>query len=156
MIIIYTDGSCTSNPGGPGGAAWIVKSAKRTVKRAQGYRATTSNRMELAAAVGALRATGRNNCVTVRSDSAYLVNCFRQGWWRRWERNGWHTSEGKPVKNRDLWEELLKLVRGRCVAFEHVKGHGGDLLNEECDRMAREAAADPWLEDEGYVKTKDD
>lgn len=72
----------------------------------------------------------------VRCDSSYVVECFRQGWWKRWQENGWRNSKRQPVGNRALWEELLELTAVHAVDWVKVKGHGDDELNERCDRLA--------------------
>ncbi|MGH9066316.1 MAG: ribonuclease H family protein, partial [Acidimicrobiales bacterium] len=80
--------------------------------------------------------------VEVRSDSTYVVNCFRQRWWAGWERRGWRNAAGKPVANQDLWRPLVETVRARGqVGFSWVKGHSGDPFNELVDRLAVEAAS---------------
>jgi ribonuclease HI len=81
--------------------------------------------------------------ILVRSDSAYVVNCFLQRWWVGWQRRNWRNSQGKPVANRDLWEPLLALALGSAssVRFEWVKGHSGDRWNDVVDELANTAAA---------------
>lgn len=91
--------------------------------------------MELQAALEAIRALPEP--LTVVSDSAYVVNCFKAGWWKGWHRNNWLNSARKPVANRDLWEPLIELVLARDdVTFRWIKGHSGDPLNEQADRLA--------------------
>jgi ribonuclease HI len=97
--------------------------------------------MELTAAIEALRQLRRPCRVRLHSDSAYLVNCFRQRWFDAWRRNGWKTRDGKPVENRDLWEELLRLAEIHRIEWVKVAGHSGDPLNERADRLARSAIA---------------
>ena len=96
--------------------------------------------MELTAALEALRALG-NSDVEIVSDSTYVVNCFRDGWWRNWRRNGWRNSQRKPVANVDLWEPLIDLVESGSVSFTWVKGHSGDPMNDLVDRSAVEASS---------------
>jgi len=135
---IYTDGACSGNPG-PGGWAWAVIGGPW----ASGAEAhTTNQRMELTAALEALRALGPGgDDLEVVSDSTYVVNCFRDRWWAGWERRGWRNSQGKPVANRDLWEPLVRLVRDRGgVEFRWVKGHAADPGNDLVDALAVEAA----------------
>jgi len=96
--------------------------------------------MELTAALEALRALG-NSDVEIVSDSTYVVNCFRDGWWRNWRRNGWRNSQRKPVANVDLWEPLIDLVESGSVSFTWVKGHSGDPMNDLVDRLAVEASS---------------
>jgi len=90
-----------------------------------------------------LRALGATEGpVLVKSDSTYVVNCFRDKWWEGWLRRGWRNAAGKPVANQDLWEPLLEaaLESGRSVRFAWVKGHSGDLMNDRVDLLAVEAA----------------
>jgi ribonuclease HI/uncharacterized phage-like protein YoqJ len=133
--IVYTDGACSGNPG-PGGWAWAVPDGPF----ASGAEPKTTNqRMELTAALDAVRSIG--GPLEVVSDSTYLVNCFRDRWWEGWIARGWLTSQRKPVVSRDLWEPLVEEVRRRRIAFRWVKGHSGDRWNDLVDRLAVEAAA---------------
>jgi ribonuclease HI len=97
--------------------------------------------MEVTAVMRALQAL--EGPLLVMSDSTYVVNCFRDRWWEGWRRRGWRNTAGKPVANRDLWEQLLALVldSGRPVRFRWVKGHSGDAMNDRVDLLATEAAA---------------
>jgi ribonuclease HI len=132
-IVVFTDGACSGNPG-PGGWAWAV--APDGTRRGSGGEASTTNqRMELTAVLVALREVGTSG-VEVVSDSTYVVNCFRDGWWRNWRRNGWKNSQRKPVANVDLWEPLIDLVDGSDVQFRWVKGHSGDPMNDLVDALA--------------------
>ena len=101
---------------------------------------TTNQRMELQAVLEALRTL--DGPVEVMSDSTYVVNCFRDGWYRSWLRKGWRNSARKPVANRDLWEPLVGLYLDRSdeISLRWVKGHGGDQWNEAADQLAVEAA----------------
>ena len=74
--------------------------------------------------------------IEIVSDSTYVVNCFRDGWWKRWERNGWRNSKRQPVANDDLWRPLIELVKSHNVEFRWVKGHSGDPMNDLVDRLA--------------------
>ena len=134
--VVYTDGSCLGNPG-PGGWAWAVPGGPYASGAEQ---PTTNQRMEVMAVVRALDALG--GPLRVMSDSAYVVNCFRDRWWEGWRRRGWRNASGKPVANRDLWEPLLDLALegGRPVRFDKVKGHSGDRMNDWVDALAVEAA----------------
>jgi ribonuclease HI len=128
--VVYTDGACRGNPG-PGGWAWAVPGGAW----ASGYDAATTNqRMEITAAWRAVEALP--GPVHVVSDSTYVVNCFRDGWWRGWIDRGWKNSKKEPVANRDLWEPFVELVRTRDVTFDWVKGHGDDPMNDLVDRLA--------------------
>jgi ribonuclease HI len=130
--LVYTDGACSGNPG-PGGWAWAVEDGRQA---SGGDPATTNQRMEIQAALEAVRAIPDSPLVVV-SDSTYVVNCFRDGWWRGWQARGWVTSAKKPVVSRDLWEPLVELVNDRGdVTFRWVKGHSGDPMNDLVDRLA--------------------
>jgi ribonuclease HI len=131
---VWTDGACSGNPG-PGGWAW----ATRDGRQASGAAAMTTNqRMEIQAALEAV--TALPGPLVVVSDSTYVVNCFRDGWWRGWLARGWVNSAKKPVANRDLWEPLVALVEERGdVDFRWVKGHSGDSMNDLVDQLAVEA-----------------
>ena len=95
--------------------------------------------MELTAAIEGLAAIPGRRRVRLHSDSAYVVNCFRDRWWERWERNGWLGTARKPVTNRDLWERLLAETRRHDVVWVKVAGHSGEALNERVDALARAA-----------------
>ena len=103
--------------------------------------ATTNQRMELKAALEAVKAFQGE--IIIFSDSTYVVNCFRDRWWEGWLRRGWVNSAKKPVKNRDLWEPLIEIYRERDnISFSWVKGHSGDRWNDEADRLAVQAGAE--------------
>ena len=132
---VWTDGACSGNPG-PGGWAWATKDGRQA---SGGEPSTTNQRMEIRAALEAV--TALDGPLVVVSDSTYVVNCFRDGWWRGWLSRGWVNSAKKPVANRDLWEPLVTAVRDRGdVTFRWVKGHSGDPMNDLVDRLAVEAA----------------
>ncbi|MBO8173365.1 MAG: ribonuclease HI [Bacillaceae bacterium] len=134
-VTIYTDGACSGNPG-PGGWAAVLMYGDH-VKEITGYEEnTTNNRMELKAAVEALKMLKEPCQVTLYSDSAYLVNCFQQGWYKNWIKNGWKNSKKQPVENQDLWKELLKLMEKHDVTFAKVKGHADNKWNNRCDELA--------------------
>jgi len=102
---------------------------------------TTNQRMEVTAVLEAVRALSGERGLVVMSDSAYVVNCFRDRWWEGWLARGWRNAQRKPVANRDLWEPLLELYRASGdIAFRWVKGHSGDPMNEMADRLAVQAA----------------
>ncbi|HEX6569255.1 MAG TPA: ribonuclease H [Acidimicrobiales bacterium] len=134
-VTVFTDGACLGNPG-PGGWAW----ARPGGSFASGAEPRTTNqRMEITAAFEAVKA--HPGPLEVVSDSTYVVNCFRDRWWEGWIRRGWKNTARKPVANRDLWEPLVDLVRGRGdVTFRWVKGHSGHRMNDLVDALAVEAA----------------
>jgi ribonuclease HI len=137
-VIIYTDGACSKNPGPGGWGAVLIYGEK--IKEISGGEATTTNqRMELQAVIEALKQLKMPCKAKVHSDSAYIINCFKQRWYVNWERNGWVNSKKEPVSNRDLWEELLRLYRTHDVEWVKVKGHAGVQWNERCDELARGA-----------------
>ena len=107
---------------------------------AGGERSTTNQRMEITAVLEALRTLGGRDgtprAVRVVSDSTYVINCFRDGWWKRWEANGWRNAKKQPVANADLWRPLIELVEANDVSFGWVKGHSGDRLNDLVDGLA--------------------
>ena len=137
-MVLYTDGACTGNPGPGGWAALIIDAGKERIVTG-GAAQTTNQRMELMAAVGGLAAIPAGRRVRLHSDSAYIVNCFRDRWYERWERAGWKNAQKQPVANRDLWERLLAEARRHDVVWVKVTGHAGEPLNERVDRLAREA-----------------
>lgn len=135
-VEIYTDGACSGNPG-PGGWAAVLLYGDKKKEIFGGEAHTTNQRMEMKAAVEALRALKYPCRVNLYSDSAYLVNAFNQGWLKKWQSNGWKTMQKKPVENQDLWEELLTLSKKHQVKFIKVKGHSDNLYNNRCDELAR-------------------
>ena len=146
-IRIFTDGSCLSNPGGPGGFGSMILLPDGTEVQISGREVrTTNNRMELMAALSALDYV-EQNCISdmitdiaVVTDSRYLQNAFDKKWIKRWKTNGWVTSTGSPVQNQDLLEILDWLVDKLNVRFIWVKSHNGNKLNETVDRLAVEEA----------------
>jgi len=140
VVVIYTDGACSGNPG-PGGWAWAC-APEGEPHGAGGAPRTTNQRMEVQAVLEALRAHADlpPGSVTIVSDSTYVVNCFRDRWWVKWQANGWKNSKREPVANRDLWEPLVALVQELRPTFRWVKGHSGDKLNDIVDGLAVAAA----------------
>ena len=136
MIRIYTDGACSGNPG-PGGWACILMDATHSKKLSGGSNRTTNNQMELTAVIQALKALKRpKEPVVVYTDSKYVCDAFNLRWIDGWISNGFVSSSGKPVKNRNLWMELIPLAYKYQVEFRWVKGHDGNTFNEEVDRLA--------------------
>ncbi len=145
-LFAYTDGACSGNPGPGGWGALMIAREGDTVLRERelngGERETTNNRMELLAAIAALEALSRPSKITIVTDSAYVKNGVT-GWIHGWKRNGWRTSNKKPVKNVDLWERLDKAQHRHDVTWEWVKGHAGHPENERADELAR-AGMEPF------------
>lgn len=137
-VILYTDGACSGNPG-PGGWAAILRYQGHEKVLTGAEPKTTNNRMELMAVLQGLKALKRPVAVDIYSDSAYVVNAFEQGWIERWQRNGWRTSRGTDVENRDLWEAILREWKRHKVRFIKVRGHAEDVLNHRADALAVQA-----------------
>ena len=142
-VIIYTDGGASPNPG-LGGWAAILYSPKNGSEREiyGGENDTTNNRMELTAAIRALEALKVPCEVDLHTDSAYLQNAFVKRWLYNWKRNGWRTSGGSDVLNRDLWEELDRLTQIHRVHWHWVKGHSDDERNNRCDELVHIARSE--------------
>ena len=144
---IHTDGACSGNPG-PGGFAAIIEVGEHGESRftvTGGDPDTTNNRMELSAVTEAVRLLNsqsdlRHSHLIIYSDSQYIVNAFNDNWIESWKRKGWRTAKKQPVANKDLWEALLRELSPHPTKFVWVKGHSGDPMNEECDRLAVEQA----------------
>jgi ribonuclease HI len=138
-VDIFTDGACSGNPG-PGGWGALLRAGERELEISGGEPMTTNQRMELRAAVEGLKALKRPSRARLHSDSAYLVNCFRDGWWKKWAANGWKNAAKKPVANDDLWRELVRLNELHEVEWIKVAGHSGHPENDRVDLLARRAA----------------
>ncbi len=139
-VTVYSDGACSGNPGPGGWAAIVVEDgAERVVSGAEAR--TTNQRMELTAAVEGLAAISEHRRVDLYTDSAYVMNCFRDRWYEKWEKNGWLGAGKKPVTNRDLWERLIAETRRHDVTWHKVRGHSGDVMNDRVDALARGAIA---------------
>lgn len=136
MLKIYTDGACSGNPG-PGGWGVHVINGEVIDDYKGGEPNTTNNRMELMAAIEALKNTTADDKIQLYTDSTYVKNGLNQ-WIKNWKRNGWRTASKKPVKNKDLWIELDQLAAHRTVEWFWVKGHAGDPGNERADELARQ------------------
>ena len=138
-VEIYTDGACRGNPGKGGWGAVLVYNG-REKELSGGERETTNNRMELTAAIKALRQLREPCEVTLTSDSKYLIDAITKGWVKSWKSKGWKKSDGSKALNVDLWEELLPLLETHKVTFVWVKGHDGHPYNERCDKLATDFA----------------
>ena len=134
-VTIFTDGACSGNPG-PGGYAAILRYKEQEKEIFGALKETTNNRMELTAVIMALKTLKEPCEVEIFSDSKYVVDSFKKGWIDNWQKNGWKTSNRKPVLNVDLWKELLILLKVHDVTFFWVKGHKAHPENERCDSLA--------------------
>lgn len=154
-VIIHTDGACKGNPG-PGAYGAVLVCGKHRREISAGYRLTTNNRMELRAAIAALELLTEPCEVELHSDSKYLVHAIREKWLDGWQRRGWRTSDKKPVKNQDLWQQLLAAMAPHKIHWHWVKGHAGHAENERCDQLANQAVAAGSLEsDRGFAEGGD-
>ena len=135
QVTIYTDGACDPNPGIGGWAAILLfNDIERELTG--GNRESTNNRMELTAVIEALKQLKEPCAVTLITDSEYVKNAFTQGWLKNWIARGWKTADKKPVKNQDLWQELVTQTALHELEWRWVRGHNGDELNDRCDQLA--------------------
>ncbi|GLV47750.1 ribonuclease H [Thermus sp. LT1-2-5] len=138
-VELFTDGASLGNPG-PGGWAALLRHEGRERLLSGSEPCTTNNRMELKAAVEGLLALKEPCAVDLYTDSRYLERAFAERWLEKWQKNGWRTAEGTPVKNQDLWKALLAAMAPHRVRFHWVKGHAGHPENARVDREARRQA----------------
>ena len=137
ILHIYTDGACRGNPGTGGWGAWLVYN--QTEKELYGFSAdTTNNIMELTAVIEALKSLKRKCPIIITTDSTYVKNGITT-WIHNWKVKGWRTANKKPVKNKDLWQELDKLSENHTITWKWVRGHTGHIGNERADELANEA-----------------
>lgn len=134
VVEIFTDGACRGNPG-PGGWAALIRHGEREKEISGGEEATTNNRMELTAAIKALEALRRPCRVRLHTDSQYVRDGITR-WIHGWLRNGWRTADRKPVKNSELWQQLLAAAERHRVEWHWVKGHSGHPENDRVDALA--------------------
>jgi ribonuclease HI len=139
QVEIFTDGACKGNPG-PGGWGAIIRFGEHEKELSGGEASTTNNRMELLAAIRGLEALKRPCRVRLYTDSIYVRDGITK-WVHGWKRNGWKTADRKPVKNAELWQELIDAASSHEVEWNWVKGHSGHPENERADRLACDAAA---------------
>lgn len=144
--VIYTDGSCKGK-GRAGGWAYVILHDGDIITKDCGkVLDTTNQQMELTAAINGIKAAlklvdnRKTESFIVYSDSAYLVNCYTDSWWQKWINNGWINSKNEPVKNAELWNELIPYFNSRSFTFAKVAGHSGIYYNEMCDKMAQGVA----------------
>ena len=138
MITIYTDGSCLNNPGNGGWAA-IININDEIKKISGSVKDTTNNKMELMAPIKALQEIKEKQPIEIYTDSQY-VRLGITDWVHKWIKNNWQTSKKEPVKNKELWVQLYKLTKSYEIKWIWVKAHNGNILNEEVDLLAKQAA----------------
>ncbi len=136
-VNIYTDGACSGNPG-PGGWAALLRFGLREKELSGGVLSTTNNRMEMTAALEALKSLKSPCKIDFFTDSEYLRNGITK-WMVNWKRRGWKTSAKKPVKNQDLWKALDRAIHPHQITWHWVRGHTGHRENERVDKLARQA-----------------
>jgi len=134
-VEIFTDGSCSGNPG-PGGWGAVLRYGAFEKELSGGARETTNNRMELSGVIAALEALKEPCRVRLYSDSKYLIDAIEKGWALKWRENGWMRNRREAALNVDLWKKLLNLLDIHQVELVWVKGHAGHPENEKCDKMA--------------------
>ncbi len=133
-VEIFTDGACKGNPG-PGGWAALLRMGRHEKELSGGERDTTNNRMELTAAIRALEALVEPCTVTLHSDSKYVLDGITR-WVHGWQKNGWKNASKQPVRNADLWHELIAAAKPHQVEWNWVKGHSGHTENDRVDALA--------------------
>lgn len=133
-VIIYTDGACSGNPG-PGGWGAILRYGEHKKELSGGNAQTTNNRMELTGVISALEALNEPCEVALYTDSQYVVNAVNKGWLKSWQAKNWKKKDG-PVKNPELWQQLLTQLERHQVTFIWVKGHAENEFNNRCDQLA--------------------
>jgi len=138
MITIYTDGSCLNNPGNGGWAA-IININDEVKKISGSVKDTTNNKMELTAPIKALQEIKEKQPIEIYTDSQY-VRLGITDWVHKWIKNNWQTSKKEPVKNKELWIQLYELTSSYDIKWIWVKAHAGNILNEEVDLLAKQAA----------------
>jgi ribonuclease HI len=157
-VELWTDGACSGNPG-PGGWAAILRKGDRVKEISGGEPLTTNNRMELRSVIEGLRALNKAPVdVEIHLDSSYVEKAFTSDWISKWAANGWRTAGKQPVKNQDLWEDLIVEVAKHNVSWVLVKGHDGVELNERADELAvaeRDRAAVEAIEKYGDIVARD-
>ena len=136
MINIYTDGACSGNPGIGGWGAVIFSNSDDVVFLNGGENITTNNRMELTAAIKSIAYFKNRSNLEIFTDSKYLKDGIER-WILNWKKNGWKTSNKKPVKNKDLWVQLDKQISKHNIKWNWVKGHANNEFNEKADSLAR-------------------
>ncbi len=137
---IYTDGACFGNPGPGGWASIIIKiDTGERIRKMGSELSTTNNRMELRAVIESLRSIPKESKLAIFTDSKYVINGI-ESWIIKWKKNNWMGSNRKLVKNKDLWLDLDSLTKTQIIRWNWVKGHSGNIENEEVDKLAKQEA----------------
>ena len=139
-IEIYTDGACSGNPG-PGGWGVVILGNSEPKKLCGGEKQTTNNRMEMTAVIKALELFPDGQALILYTDSSYVKDGITK-WIAGWKRNGWRTSQRKPVKNQDLWQAIDQQTARLEIDWRWVKGHAGNPWNERADELARQGLSE--------------
>ena len=137
-VEIFTDGACKGNPG-PGGWGALLRMGRHEKELSGGEPATTNNRMEMTAVIRALEALIEPCEVILHSDSRYVIDGMTK-WVHGWQKKGWISASKKPVRNEDLWHELIEAAARHTITWQWVRGHDGHVENERADRLASAAA----------------
>ena len=137
-IDIFTDGACKGNPG-PGGWGAILRMGNHEKELSGGEADTTNNRMEMTAVIRALKALNEPCAVTIHTDSRYVIDGMTK-WIEGWKRKGWLNASKQPVRNQDLWHDLIEAVLHHQIEWQWIKGHDGHPENERADQLASNAA----------------
>ncbi|KKJ77763.1 ribonuclease H [Kiloniella litopenaei] len=139
-VEIFTDGACSGNPG-PGGWGALLRYKDTEKELCGGDAETTNNRMELQGAISALNALKKPSYIILTTDSVYVKDGITK-WIFNWQKNGWKTANKKPVKNAELWQDLIQALKPHDVEWRWVKGHAGHPENERADELARKGMAE--------------
>ena len=139
-VDVFTDGACKGNPG-PGGWGAILRMGHHEKELSGGEAETTNNRMEMTAVIRALNALTEPCAVTIHTDSRYVIDGMTK-WIEGWKRKGWVNASKQPVRNQDLWHDLIAAALPHQIDWQWVKGHDGHPENERADRLASNAALD--------------
>jgi len=135
VVTAYTDGACSGNPGPGGWGVWL-RYDEHEKELCGGENHTTNQRMEMQAAIEALKALKQPCAITIISDSSYLVKGMTE-WIHNWKKTGWKNSQKKAVANQELWQQLDTLATVHRVKWQWIKGHAGHAGNERADELAR-------------------
>ena len=148
-VDIFTDGACRGNPGpGAWAAGWgvILRMGHHEKEMSGGEAETTNNRMEMTAVIRALKALTEPCAVTIHTDSRYVIDGMTK-WIEGWKRKGWVSASKQPVRNQDLWHDLIEAVLHHQIEWQWIKGHDGHPENERADKLASDAAIRVQVQD---------